>query len=743
MELDVTKRYDEILGADGHLPRATFKERILDAAQHQISRAQTQHWASHLRFLSSDNSDQAGGLCNVCNAWPSFQPGDRVLRLTQPHEAGSCRHYIAVSYCWEHHLEECSSSKDSYLIKTVSGDRPNKAPTNIISRAISFALDTAPMNLIWIDQECIDQNDRLDKEFGIQSMDQVYHKAKILLGLLNVTVKSQSEMDILAKLMEGQTFGTEPEMQAAVALLYRISQDRWFSRAWIFQESCLSLNLTLLVRHAEGLEKPDVCGQIPGEVKISMDRLQRWATLVFASVRQFPQGPLLDTLWQIEEIEFWATSLFPQIKTYEFSTKRFACSAAEALYHLNFRVNSRPADRLAIIANLCQYHTRLNTTELNLKTTSFSVSLFTLSILNGDTSLLIDFLRDAKTRKLMREALAKDGGSSSSWNSTSASQRKYHRQQSTNDISSNFSWSLPLLSRFPMAGNWESSSYSNGFDPNMRLQMSEIRPEGLHTTGWIWNVNNRIDLSKLRNKLLTRRKSCNWNYVTDYSYVPEDPLRYYDDHEILKLNNFSSDFICHLLEELSELDLPEVADAVWHLTRPTWHKQWGNRWFRFSETPQWLQEINNDRDINYASEFNNQCPKRPVSLDQLFDPVVRASFMKVAEDCWHAPSHLSWLFDQVMEKGFLYCGHLLQEEKEANCVPRVIFDCEEPILVFTPYTEEACTITGPVQPRVNPLSWIVSMEKGQPESRPLLSCNQIVQGIWEKPDKLFQEVLLM
>jgi len=64
-------------------------------------------------------------------------------------------------------------------------------------------------------------------------------------------------------------------------------------------------------------------------------------------------------------------------------------------------------------------------------------------------------------------------------------------------------------------------------------------------------------------------------------------------------------------------------------------------------------------------------------------------------------------------------------------------------LVFTPYTEEACTITGPVQPRVNPLSWIVSMEKGQPESRPLLSCNQIVQGIWEKPDKLFQEVLLM
>jgi hypothetical protein len=65
MELDVTKRYDEILGADGHLPRATFKERILDAAQHQISRAKTQHWASHLRFLSSENSDQMACILQV------------------------------------------------------------------------------------------------------------------------------------------------------------------------------------------------------------------------------------------------------------------------------------------------------------------------------------------------------------------------------------------------------------------------------------------------------------------------------------------------------------------------------------------------------------------------------------------------------------------------------------------------------------------------------------------------------
>lgn len=124
------------------------------------------------------------------------------------------------------------------------------------------------------------------------------------------------------------------------------------------------------------------------------------------------------------------------------------------------------------------------------ETQSFSVSLLTLSILNGDLSLLIDFLRDAKTRNEMREGLAKDGAPSSSWKSRSVSQQKYLLQQSINDIGSNFSWSLPLLSRFPMAGRWESSSYLNGFDPNMRLQKSEIRLEGLLTSGWIWSVNN-------------------------------------------------------------------------------------------------------------------------------------------------------------------------------------------------------------------------------------------------------------
>lgn len=402
MELDVTKRFDEILGSDEYTSRATFKEQILDASQHQISRTQTQHWASHLRFLSTDNADQTGGLCKVCNAWPVFQPGDRVLRLTQPQGSGSCRHYIAVSYCWEHHLEESSKSEEEYIVRTVTGDRPNKAPNMIISRAISYALDSPPMNLIWIDQECIDQNDRLDKEYGIQSMDQVYHRAMMSLGLLNVIISTQSEMDAVAKLMDKRPFDTEEDVLAAVRLLYRFSQDRWFSRAWIFQESCLSLNLVLLFRHKDGLRNPDTCGRIPGEIKISIAGLQKWASLVFAGTREhISKGLLLDTLRQVEGIQFWATSLFPQIKTYEFSTKRFACSAAEALYHLNFRMNSRPADRLAIIANLCQYHTRLNTTELNQRSTSFSVCLLTMSIVNGDTSLLIDYLRDAKTRKVM------------------------------------------------------------------------------------------------------------------------------------------------------------------------------------------------------------------------------------------------------------------------------------------------------------------------------------------------------
>ena len=61
--------------------------------------------------------------------------------------------------------------------------RPNRAPPEILSRAIAFAVEFQATSLLWIDQECIDQDNRVEKELAIQSMDQVYHRAMVSLGL--------------------------------------------------------------------------------------------------------------------------------------------------------------------------------------------------------------------------------------------------------------------------------------------------------------------------------------------------------------------------------------------------------------------------------------------------------------------------------------------------------------------------------------------------------------------------------
>ena len=710
MDLDVARRFDDILDQGS----TTFKQRILNASQYQISRVQTNQWASHLRFLSSTSfQEQSDGLCTLCSKCPPFSPTERALRLTRPAKAGNCRHYIAVSYCWQHGSGKNKAALNPYYIFDGKNTRLNKAPHEILARAISFALTAIGHHLIWIDQECIDQDDRNDKEFGIQSMDQVYHRASLSLGLLNTIIETQLEMDALVTLYERRSFGTKEEMLAGVALMHRLSQDRWYNRSWIFQESSLSLNLILLIRHAPSVRNP--LGQgILGEVKISFTELHRCATTISKILHNPTRRPLLDELRQIEEIEWWAASSFPEIKTPGFSTKRFACSAAETLHHLEFRKNSRTADRLAIIANLCHYHTRLDTTILNAKETSFSICLLALSVLNGDTSLLLDYLPGTlREREILK-------------------QRMWGRD------SSRYSWTAPLLSRMVRRGGWRSSSYLNGFDPNMRLQLSELSPVGLLTSGWIWKVDRLVDLRCIKIRFHQRWEDCQRHPDTRYYGKTSVGIDTHDEDAVQELGSFSSQFIVETLQELASQRLNAVVAALWRLVQPLFHKQWGQNWIRCCKNPEWRRALYKEDPNVMAEQFLDDAPIPPLA-DYLQNPTMKARLLEATQDCWRAPANLCWLFDQVTTDGFIYCGHLLQGVEPMT--PEVIFDCSEPIYVFAPYAEEVCPVTGPVQPRINPISWVVDPPAGPVDGCVHLQCTGVVQGIWERaavpPEKVY------
>jgi hypothetical protein len=104
--------------------------------------------------------------------------------------------------------------------------------------------------MIWIDQECIDQKNREDKEFGIQSMDKVFERALTVLGALSLRVNTQAEWDALRVLKDphdevDEKFERESlaavirylSEKGAIDMLEKILEDRWFQRSWILQVS--------------------------------------------------------------------------------------------------------------------------------------------------------------------------------------------------------------------------------------------------------------------------------------------------------------------------------------------------------------------------------------------------------------------------------------------------------------------------------------------------------------------------
>ena len=88
--------------------------------------------------------------------------------------------------------------------------------------------------------------------------------------------------------------------------------------------------------------------------------------------------------------------------------RRRFCSAAVALTYLQTRGLLRVADKLAIVANLCDFNVRLNTIELEKTQTSLTTCVLALSLTNGDFSLLVPHMyQQPETRNIGESVLLK------------------------------------------------------------------------------------------------------------------------------------------------------------------------------------------------------------------------------------------------------------------------------------------------------------------------------------------------
>lgn len=378
--------------------------------------------------------------CDECRHIPLFPNQGKVTRFrirrllpVGSDKLAECCHFVAVSYCWTSQGDlDSRPDEEPYLVREENGTiRQIRAQRATIDRVVSFARENG-FRMIWIDQECIEQDNPNEKELAIQAMDCVYLRAQTSIGLFHAKLQ-QRHLDCLLAFYE-QRFRATPTQtrggwrafqgcrtinrKAMWDAMSMIANDRWNTRAWILQEAFASSGNMVLLFPRAGLKVNGwlmVCHELSQtDLAIRLDLVQEclgvcmkymWPVLERALTqkrRAKKNGPrtrqsgiyledLEDTKMTVNRIKSFhpASPDHPSRLILNSSRPRRICNAAVALNYLRLRDLFRVADKLAIVANLCGYIFRLNTNELEKSQQSLASCVLTLALANGDFSLLI------------------------------------------------------------------------------------------------------------------------------------------------------------------------------------------------------------------------------------------------------------------------------------------------------------------------------------------------------------------
>ncbi|KAI8930575.1 hypothetical protein NX059_012185 [Plenodomus lindquistii] len=352
-------------------------------------------------------------------------------------------HYVAVSYCWPPREENPAPRR--YQVRDLDGQvRSSRALDDVLDRAVDFA-NSCGLRMIWIDQECLPQpnaasskDDWNEQELGIQAMDIVYNRAMVTAGLLSVEIDSQEVLTAIEILLSPDRTARQRMMnrqscENILALMHKMEQDRWYTRAWVIEEAiCAGEKLMIAFRRSPGLqfrskfrvgyqaEKEDrpyhSLDDNPQGLETSLacinvcefwrvlDDMKSLLVRDFARVGNFlhrvGNGPAhvdLDARWVLKEAEYLhprferANTLQQHLKMYAegYYGKRPTINAAGALTLLKHRQCYFESDRLAIIANMCDYEFRLDTKAVQNNCESLRLAILSLALNNGDLSLLV------------------------------------------------------------------------------------------------------------------------------------------------------------------------------------------------------------------------------------------------------------------------------------------------------------------------------------------------------------------
>ncbi|KAF2676093.1 hypothetical protein K458DRAFT_425038, partial [Lentithecium fluviatile CBS 122367] len=372
--------------------------------------------------------------------------------------------YVALSYPWTPSYGE-DNTTGRYRLPGETIEVRNIVFDRTIS-FIQYKCGSRGMIPFWMDRISIHQKDTPKKEKYMQSMDLVYQRCTFAIGYLWVEVKTQLQVDHLSSLLGGhmveETVGPQPVLKGGIDeqtshqvldLLVQITDDQWWSRAWIFQEDYFAgTKMWLLIRHAPGLEKPRAAklGTLSGELVVKSDRLRKYATLFCLALhardkRQLVRNACKRVLQRAGKYNI--------LHRYKRSGQR--TMTVSVFTDLSMRDITVPSDLLAIAANVCGYDARILTAK-NAPETSLSLGILTLCMLNG-------------------EIISDDDGETACYGNI-----------------------LDFLRNRTMRINAPLADGALTFIKHSRLSVSHLSTTGIHTRGVLWKLSDPIHPQRLR-----------------------------------------------------------------------------------------------------------------------------------------------------------------------------------------------------------------------------------------------------
>lgn len=225
-------------------------------------------------------------------------------------------------------------------------------------------------------------------------MDRVYRNSKFAVGLIHKRIHTEKELESLIDLISGYCFAKRPKhipgfkqdipeerISNICRVLRKILEDERWERAWIFQEDrCASGRMHYLIPCNPSLPRDGryEYGSIPGELRVPSADFRQAATRFLLSLDIIKYPYPREILHKVMQYNIWDRRGPSKTSTI------FANTTVSILSNLELKYCEYETDRIAILANCCDYPISLDIEALKNGRFSLSTAIMALYLLNGE-----------------------------------------------------------------------------------------------------------------------------------------------------------------------------------------------------------------------------------------------------------------------------------------------------------------------------------------------------------------------